>query len=39
MYKKLGFVEGGDEAEIDLRKFGGEDVHRHVALVREPKVE
>ena len=36
-YKKLGFVAAGDPITIDLEKYGGEGIHEHIGMIREPR--
>lgn len=35
LYERLGFVRAAD-FEIDLKKFGGKGLHRHLVMVKEP---
>ena len=36
LYKKLGFQEI-DHLEIDMAKYGGEGIHKHVTMIRYPR--
>ena len=36
LYERNGFVEV-DKCELDLKPFGGDYVHTHVGMIREPK--
>ncbi|PYH94045.1 hypothetical protein BO71DRAFT_399210 [Aspergillus ellipticus CBS 707.79] len=37
LYKRNGFVQVGEGASISLEAYGGQGIHTHVSLIREPR--